>query len=62
MTAEELESLAATAKRLKAGANEREGHSLKELIELDRYLAEKAAPRGTGVMVLTKLRMGGATV
>lgn len=51
MTAEQLEALALNAKRLKAGANERESHSLKELMDFDRYLAEKAAAGGAAIPI-----------
>lgn len=58
----DVETAASKAKRLKSGDGEKESHSLKELIEADRYVDGQAAVSGTKRrgLVLTKLRPPGA--
>lgn len=63
LTAEQLEEQALAAKRLKTDAGEREAHSLKDLVELNDYLANQQAASSTVLPVrLAKIRNGGATV
>ncbi|MBR9802966.1 hypothetical protein GYB59_15305 [bacterium] len=58
---EQIQNAAAKAKRLKSGDEERESHSLKEMIEADKYLEGKEAVTGNGRKIcINKLRPPGS--
>lgn len=58
----DIDTAAASAKRLKSRDNEREAHSLREMIEADQYIASQDAIANTSRrgIILTKLRPPGS--
>lgn len=58
----DVETAATKAKRLKSDQYERESHSLKDLIEADKYVDSQAAVAGTKRrgLIITKLRPPGS--
>ena len=59
----QIETAAGKAKRLKSGNNEREAHSLKEMIEADRHLQNGSANTESNRrgLIITKFRPPGST-
>lgn len=59
---DDINTAASAGKRLKSGQQERESHSLKEMIEADRYLANRDLVTGNArKIVINKLRPPGTS-